>query len=92
MRCHAAANILPVVASNRIGIETAGDRTLVFYGSSFIAGPQGEVLAQADRTAEAVITASIDLDSVAATRATWGVFRDRRPDTYQALGTLDGRF
>ena len=90
MRGHAAANILPVVASNRIGVETAGAQGLTFYGSSFIAGPQGEVLAQADRLSEAVITASVDLDAIAQMRAAWGLFRDRRPDSYGALATLDG--
>jgi len=92
MRGHAAANILPVVASNRIGVEASPDgRQMTFYGSSFIAGPQGEVLARADRESEAVITATVDLDSVAAMRAAWGLFRDRRPETYGVLGTLDGR-
>ncbi|MCB6176529.1 N-carbamoylputrescine amidase [Rhodobacter sp. Har01] len=92
MRGHAAANILPVVASNRIGVERSPDgRELTFYGSSFIAGPQGEVLAQADRGTTAVITAEVDLKAVAQMRAAWGLFRDRRPDTYHALGSLDGR-
>ncbi len=92
MRGHAAANILPLVASNRIGVETAPEgRELTFYGSSFIAGPDGSILAQADRVTEGAITATVDLDAVARLRATWGLFRDRRPETYRVLATLDGR-
>jgi len=92
MRGHAAANILPVVASNRIGTETAPEgRGVTFYGSSFITGPTGEVLSQAGRADEAVITATVDLDAAANLRRSWGVFRDRRTDLYGSLTTLDGR-
>jgi len=91
MRGHAAANILPVVASNRIGTETAGNVALTFYGSSFISDPTGQLLAKADRATEGIITATVDLDAIARLRATWGLFRDRRPETYRALTTLDGR-
>ncbi|MGL6211156.1 MAG: N-carbamoylputrescine amidase [Paracoccaceae bacterium] len=91
MRGHAASNILPVVASNRIGVEASPDgRELTFYGSSFIAGPDGAILKQADRLNQTVLTATVDLDAIAAMRATWGLFRDRRPETYGALATLDG--
>ncbi|WP_435258411.1 N-carbamoylputrescine amidase [Thioclava sp. FR2] len=93
MRGHAAANIMPVIASNRIGRETAPEGTEVtFYGSSFITDHQGQLLAKARREAEDVLTAKIDLDAVAELRATWGLFRDRRVDLYGAVGTLDGRF
>lgn len=88
---HAACNLVPVVASNRIGREAAGSSSIEFYGSSFIAGPTGEIAAQAGRAEEAVITARFDLDAVAAQRADWGVFRDRRPDLYGPLLTLDGQ-
>lgn len=88
---HAACNLVPVAASNRIGRETAGPSSIEFYGSSFIAGPTGEIMAQAGRTEEAVITAQFDLDAVAAQRAEWGVFRDRRPDLYGPLLTMDGQ-
>jgi len=91
MRGHAAANILPVVASNRIGTETAGNVAVTFYGSSFISDPTGQLLAKADRATEGIITATVDLDAIARLRATWGLFRDRRPETYRALTTLDGR-
>lgn len=91
MQGHAAANMVPLVASNRVGVER-GDRTeLTFYGTSFIAGPTGEILADADRASQTQITATVDLDAAAQLRATWGLFRDRRPDCYGALMTLDGR-
>ena len=91
MRGHAAANIMPVVASNRIGPEVAPEgRQVSFYGSSFIAGPTGQHLAQAGRDGETVITATVDLDAIAELRRTWGVFRDRRTDLYGSLATLDG--
>lgn len=91
MRGHAAANILPVIASNRIGVEAAPDGTEVtFYGSSFIADQTGALLAKAGRDREQVLLATFDLDAIAALRSTWGLFRDRRPETYGAVGTLDG--
>jgi N-carbamoylputrescine amidase len=92
MQGHAAANIMPVVASNRIGVEAGRQGTsMTFYGTSFIAGPTGELLAEGDRTTEAVLTATFDLDAIARQRAAWGLFRDRRPDLYRSLLTLDGR-
>ena len=92
MRGHAAANIMPVVASNRIGAEVApGGTGVTFYGSSFIADHTGQVLVQAGRVEEAVITATVDLDAIAALRASWGLFRDRRVDLYRAVATLDGQ-
>ena len=90
MQGHAAANLIPVVAANRVGAEPSGDGGIDFYGSSFIAGPTGELLVRAGRTEEAVITASFDLDRIRAQRTNWGVFRDRRPDLYGPLLTLDG--
>lgn len=92
MRGNAAANILPVVASNRIGTETApGGTAVTFYGSSFISDHTGQMLAQAGRDDPAVLTATVDLDAIAALRASWGLFRDRRVDLYRAIGTLDGQ-
>jgi N-carbamoylputrescine amidase len=92
MRGHAAANIMPLVASNRIGTEVApGGREVTFYGSSFIAGHDGQVVAQAAREAEQVVVAGFDLDAIAALRGSWGVFRDRRVDLYGALLGFDGR-
>jgi N-carbamoylputrescine amidase len=92
MRGHAAANIMPLLASNRVGKETAPDgRSDIFYGRSFIADHQGEKVAEMNRTEEGVRLASFDLDGIRDLRRTWGVFRDRRPELYGALMTLDGR-
>lgn len=91
MQGHAAANMIPVVASNRVGMEQDGNTAGVFYGTSFIAGYTGEILADAGRTDETFITATVDLDVAARYRSAWGVFRDRRPHMYGALHTLDGK-
>ena len=91
MQGHAAANIMPLVASNRIGEETGDRYTMTFYGSSFIASPTGEKVAEADRSSEGVITATFDLDQIRRHRESWGVFRDRRPDLYYPILSLDGR-
>ncbi|MFN9544785.1 MAG: nitrilase-related carbon-nitrogen hydrolase, partial [Alphaproteobacteria bacterium] len=80
----------PLIASNRIGREVGESCEITFYGTSFIAGPTGEVLAEAGRDAEAVITATVDLDEISIARRSWGMFRDRRPDLYGPLLTLDG--
>lgn len=91
MQGHAAANLVPLVASNRVGREEGESCTVTFYGGSFVAGPQGETVAEAGDEDEAVITAAFDFEKVRAMRAAWGVFRDRRPDLYGPLLTLDGR-
>ena len=88
MRCmqgHAAANIMPVIASNRIGTETEGDSFMTFYGSSFITDETGALAAEADRESETVLTSTFDLDAIARKRREWGVFRDRRPEMYETL-------
>jgi N-carbamoylputrescine amidase len=91
MRGHAAANLVPVVASNRIGTEVAPEgREVTFYGSSFISDHTGQLVTKADRASEGVLVAQFDLDAIAALRASWGLFRDRRPELYQVVGTLDG--
>jgi len=90
MQGHAAANVMPLIASNRIGIERGQKYEMTFYGSSFIAGPAGEKVAEADRSTESVLTASFDLEQVRAQRHAWGVFRDRRPELYGPILTLDG--
>lgn len=90
MRGHAAANLIPVVAANRVGQERDDDSVLTFYGSSFIAGPTGNLLAAADRAQETVITARFDLDGLEHQRLEWGIFRDRRPELYRLLVTSDG--
>ena len=83
---HAVSNVVPVVAANRIGAEE-GQR---FYGSSFIADARGDKVAELGRDDEGTIVASFDLDSLARTRASWGFFRDRRPELYDVLTTADG--
>jgi len=90
MRGHAAANIMPLAASNRIGREEQGDRFVEFYGSSFIAGQTGQIAARASREREEVLVAEFDLDAIAELRRSWGLFRDRRTDLYRPLQTLDG--
>lgn len=87
---HAACNLVPVVASNRIGSEVIEDSTIKFYGSSFIANATGEKIAEAGRTEETVLVAEFDLDAIAEQRIEWGIFRDRRPDLYKAILTYDG--
>lgn len=93
MQGHAAANILPVVAANRVGKETVepslengGQKSaLVFYGSSFLTDETGEIIAGADRESECVLTARYDFARFRQDRRSWGVFRDRRPETYALL-------
>lgn len=91
---HAAANLVPVIASNRIGTEHSkfieGLET-TFYGSSFITDELGELVQQADKTSQGVLVHSFDLAEIAKTRASWGLFRDRRPAMYQTLLTSDGK-
>ena len=87
---HAAANFMPLVASNRIGTESGQGASMRFYGSSFIADHTGAVVAQASEDAEQIVTATVDLDEVRAYRERWSVFRDRRPDVYGTLLTLGG--
>ncbi|MGM1020353.1 MAG: N-carbamoylputrescine amidase [Bacillota bacterium] len=87
---HAASNLMPVIASNRIGMETDEDSSITFYGSSFIAGPQGNKIAEAGRTDQEVLTAEFDLDELEVGRIEWGIFRDRRPELYKTIATYDG--
>ena len=93
MQGHAAANMVPLVASNRIGTEKscANDGDMTFYGSSFIADETGGLVAELGRTEEGVVTASFDLDAIARARTSGGLFRDRRPDLYTVIGGHDGR-
>ena len=93
MQGHAAANVMPVIAANRYGLEEVkpcaenGGQTsaLQFYGSSFITDATGAVLRQAKRTGDAVLTAEFDLDALAQARLEWGLFRDRRPECYHVI-------
>ena len=90
MQGHAAANIMPLIASNRIGTEKGKQWTATYYGSSFIVDHTGAIVKEADRVSESILTASFDLDSIRGYRRAWGLFRDRRPDLYGAIATLDG--
>jgi len=92
---HAAANLMPLIASNRIGIEHSysdPERLQIrFYGSSFIADAAGAIVAEASTDQPEVLLASFDLEAERARRTGWFVFRDRRPDLYAPLISLDGR-
>lgn len=87
---HSAANLVPLVASNRIGKETVGDSEITFYGSSFITDGFGAKLQEADETTETVLVQTLDLDECQQNRLAWGVFRDRRPELYGPILTKDG--
>jgi N-carbamoylputrescine amidase len=91
MQGHAAANVMPLIASNRIGTEQGERYEMTFYGTSFIADHTGAIVAQASRDREELVTATFDLEAIRAYRHAWGVFRDRRPDLYHSLLSLDGR-
>jgi len=91
MQGHAASNLVPVVAANRFGREVGVATEITFYGSSFIADATGAKVAEAGREGEAILTAEFDLAALRAMRTSWGLFRDRRPDLYGPLLTLDGR-
>ncbi len=87
---HAAANVMPLVASNRVGRETEQDSAITFYGASFIADESGTKVAEADATSETVLVHTFELDALAEKRLAWGVYRDRRTDLYGGLLTKDG--
>ena len=78
---HAVSNAMPVAAANRIGVEDG----ITFYGSSFIADPRGDKVAELSRTESGVAIASFDFEVLRRERAEWGFFRDRRPDLYGGL-------
>jgi N-carbamoylputrescine amidase len=84
---HAVSNVMPVVAANRIGTEEGQ----VFYGSSFIASPRGDKVAELGREDEGCIVHAFDVAHVRRTRGAWGFFRDRRPELYGVLATADGK-
>jgi N-carbamoylputrescine amidase len=84
MKGHAVANGVYVAAANRIGLEQylEGTAGIQFWGSSFIAGPQGEILAQASHDKEEILIAEVDLDLQENVRQNWPFFRDRRIDAF----------
>ncbi|EIE1273659.1 N-carbamoylputrescine amidase [Vibrio parahaemolyticus] len=88
MQGHSAANLVPVIASNRVGSEVDDGIETTFYGSSFITDHTGAKIAEAPREGETIIYAEIDLAATAKARHAWGLFRDRRPDLYTSVGKL----
>jgi N-carbamoylputrescine amidase len=88
---HAVSNSCYLAAANRVGTERVEGHEQTYYGTSFIADYRGEVLAEAGRTGEAIVVATLDLDAACRFRAGMGFFRDRRPDLYAPLVTSDGR-
>jgi len=90
MQGHAASNIVPVVASNRIGTEKVKTQSNKFYGRSFICDHTGEILREASRDNEEILIAEVDIEKNHFFRRNWGLFRDRRTDLYKELLTLDG--
>lgn len=92
---HAAANLMPLIASNRHGVERSTQHPenlwIRFYGSSFIADQTGAKVVEAGEEGDTVITATFDLEEIARQRTGWGVFRDRRPDLYAPLVGFDGQ-
>lgn len=88
MQGHSAANLVPVIASNRVGTEVDDGIETTFYGSSFITDHTGGKIAEAPREGETIIYAEIDLAAAAKARHAWGLFRDRRPDLYGNVGKL----
>lgn len=93
MQGHSAANLMPVIAANRIGLESVSPceenayqkSELTFYGSSFITDGVGEISESASKTEETVLLHEFDLDALREYRLSWGVFRDRRPEMYGAI-------
>lgn len=90
MRGHSAANIMPVVASNRVGTEVFEKSEITFYGSSFITDNKGKFLSCMDRNTQGVLVEEINLTACQNERDAWGLFRDRRPSQYSSIMTLDG--
>ena len=93
MQGHSAANLMPVIAANRIGTETVSpceenanqESALTFYGSSFLTDATGAIIADGSRDTEEILLAEYDLDALAADRLSWGLFRDRRPSEYSLI-------
>ena len=89
MQGHAAANLVPVVAANRVGREIGQESEITFYGGSFISDATGALIVHAEQE-ETILYADLDLQALAAQRLEWGLFRDRRPELYAPILTLDG--
>ena len=93
MQGHAATNIIPIIAANRIGLEKVepsienGNQTssLLFYGSSFMTDETGAIIKQASRDKEEILLQEYDLEEIDKKRMEWGLFRDRRPSMYHDI-------
>lgn len=85
MKGHAAANLIPVLASNRVGKESVGSSSMTFFGSSFIADHHGDILKEMNRSEEGIAICELDLALSNKDRIDWGVFRDRRTDLYSGI-------
>ena len=85
MQGHAAANMTPIIASNRIGKEIADNTEMTFYGHSFISDETGEIKCECDDESEGTILHSFNIDEIRISRASWGLFRDRRPELYDQI-------
>ena len=90
MQGHAAANMVPLIASNRIGKEEGEACTLEFYGSSFIADHTGAKVEEAGESEEEILLHEFDLAAIRNERVGWGIFRDRRPELYGPIMSLSG--
>jgi len=91
MKGHAAANVMPLLACNRVGVEKAGNSSMQFFGSSFIADSHGDLVKEMSREEEGIITAEFDLEVSDKERSDWGVFRDRRTDLYSPILKLSDK-
>jgi N-carbamoylputrescine amidase len=85
MKGHAAANQIPVMASNRVGVEKEGSTSLTFYGNSFISDHLGNIISNMDNASEGIEVNELDLDDSLKYRQSWGNFRDRRPELYKKI-------
>ena len=85
MKGHAAANQIPVIASNRIGTENEGSISVTFYGSSFIANHLGNIEIEMNKEDEGFVSKNFDFSEITKYRQSWGNFRDRRPDLYKKI-------
>ena len=90
MQGHAGANMTPLVVSNRVGPESGPFGTTDFWGGSFIADEKGAIAEKASADRDGFVAATFDLAELRRQRADWGLFRDRRPDLYGTLLTVDG--
>lgn len=91
MQGHSGSNMVPVIASNRVGAELIEDSTITFYGSSFITDCTGKKIKEANKTEETILVEEFDLDEIEKKRSSWGMFRDRRPDLYKVILSYDGQ-